>query len=155
MIPYNAIYVHKLTNQVWLDTWRTALMRYHRQSQNKVEWPCISIRKGIEMHPIWGVSCNNANEMDHMHLNTCLAGTYVMVINKLITAPTVWERAEASFLTLYVRPCLDCKFLQSGHCSTFCLYLTNFVWSWTNWTQKIRLVIYNQTVQLVTFFTYI
>jgi len=24
-------------------------------------------------------------------------------------------------------PCLDCKFLQSGHCSTFCLYLTNFV----------------------------
>ena len=29
-------------------------------------------------------------------------------------------------------PCLDCKFLQSGHCSTFRLYLTNFVWSWTN-----------------------
>ena len=31
-----------------------------------------------------------------------------------------------------LRPCLDCKFLQSGHCSTFCLYLTNFVRSWTN-----------------------
>ena len=31
-----------------------------------------------------------------------------------------------------LRPCLDCKFLQSGHCSTFRLYLTNFVWSWTN-----------------------
>ena len=27
---------------------------------------------------------------------------------------------------------LDCKFLQSGHCSTFRLYLTNFVWLWTN-----------------------
>ena len=30
------------------------------------------------------------------------------------------------------RPCLDYKFLQSGHCSTFCLYLINFVRSWTN-----------------------
>ena len=30
------------------------------------------------------------------------------------------------------RPCLDCKFLQSRHCSTFRLYLTNFVRSWTN-----------------------
>ena len=31
-----------------------------------------------------------------------------------------------------LRPGLDCKFLQSGHCSTFRLYLTNFVRSWTN-----------------------
>ena len=33
---------------------------------------------------------------------------------------------------LLPRPGLDCKFLQSGHCSTFCLYLTNFVRLWTN-----------------------
>ena len=26
-----------------------------------------------------------------------------------------------------LRPLLDCKFLQSGHCNTFRLYLTNFV----------------------------
>ena len=44
------------------------------------------------------------------------------------------------------RPYLDGKFLQSGHCSTFRLYLTNFVRSWTNQAQKIRIVIYNQTV---------
>ena len=30
------------------------------------------------------------------------------------------------------RPRLDCKFLQSEHCSTFRLYLINFVRSWTN-----------------------
>ena len=52
-------------------------------------------------------------------------------------------------------PGLDCKFLQPGHYSTFRLYLTNFIRSCTNQTQKIHLVIYNQTVQLVTFFTYI
>ena len=33
----------------------------------------------------------------------------------------------------------------------FCLYLINFVRSWTNYAQKIRLVIYNQTVWLVIF----
>ena len=49
------------------------------------------------------------------------------------------------------RPRLDCKFLQPKHCSMFRLYLTNFVWSWTNYAQKIRLVIYNKTVQLIIF----
>ena len=46
----------------------------------------------------------------------------------------------------FLGPCSDCKFLQSGHCSTFRLYLINFVRLWTNQAQKIRLVIYNQTV---------
>jgi len=28
---------------------------------------------------------------------------------------------------ILVRPCLDCKFLKPGYCSTFRLYLTNFI----------------------------
>ena len=35
-------------------------------------------------------------------------------------------------LAMKLKPCLDCKFLQSGHCSTFRLYLTNFIRSWTS-----------------------
>jgi hypothetical protein len=34
------------------------------QSQENNGDLCRSIRKGIEMHPIWGICCN-ANEMDH------------------------------------------------------------------------------------------
>jgi hypothetical protein len=37
----------------------------------------------------------------------------------------------------------------------FRLFVVNIVQSWADWTQKVRLVMYNKTVWLVNFFTYI
>jgi hypothetical protein len=44
---------------------------------------------------------------------------------------------------------------EFNYCSTFCLYLSIIVQSWTNLAQKICLVIYNQTVRLVIFYLYL
>ena len=42
-----------------------------------------------------------------------------------------------------------------AYCSTFRLFVVIIVLSWPNYAQKIRLVVYIKTMQLVFLFTYI
>jgi hypothetical protein len=61
---------------------------------------------------------------------------------------------EKSHIYIVSRPCFDRRIEKFGTVA-FCLYLIIIVQLWINWAQKIRLVIYNQTVQLVIFYLHL
>ena len=61
------------------------------------------------------------------------AGWLITRAPQTLHIPASRSRRElVARVALTYRPPLDCKFLQSGHYSTFRLYLTNFVRSWIN-----------------------